>query len=265
MSAPLVSIVITAYNAEPFIGAVIAAALRQNYPNFEIVVVDDGSTDATGSICENISDNRLRYIPRKHLGRSCALNAAISLADGEYIAINDADDISYPDRLSYVVGFMQAQQDVVLVGTDYQTTSEFSPAACDAENRESSSDDYPIRWITSSRLYRSNPFVHSTVLFPKSVWKEAGGYDETLQMCVDYDFFFRTSKYGRVAWLPRKTLCYYTHPASYFKKKNPREYLATLSRIKQRARNALSLPLIARCYDAIPYYVALKSLLASWR
>ena len=75
---PMVSIVITAYNAERFIGACINAALEQTYPNFEVLVVDDGSTDGTAQICSSVADPRFRYVTWGRLGRPKALNAGIA-------------------------------------------------------------------------------------------------------------------------------------------------------------------------------------------
>src|SRR5262245_3813558 len=104
---PLVSIVITAYNAERYIGACIQAALAQNYPNFEVLVVDDGSTDTTAKICSSVSDSRFHYMTWGRLGRPKALNAGVAAAKGDYIAINDADDLSLPHRLQYSMDFVQ--------------------------------------------------------------------------------------------------------------------------------------------------------------
>src|SRR5208283_6090399 len=101
---PKVSIVFTTYNDERYIGASVSAALAQDYSNFEVVVVDDGSTDSTEGVFKGISDTRLRYMKRDRMGRSAALNEAIAQAEGDFIAINDADDLSFPFRLSYVMG-----------------------------------------------------------------------------------------------------------------------------------------------------------------
>src|SRR5262249_25775831 len=124
-NTPQVSIVITAYNAERYIGACINAALGQTYPNFEVLVVDDGSTDNTADICRAVTDPRFRYLTWGRAGRPKALNAGIAAAKGEYIAINDADDLSFPYRLQCAMEFYQRHPDVAIIGTAYYETDHF--------------------------------------------------------------------------------------------------------------------------------------------
>ena len=121
----MVSIVITAYNAEQFIGACIKAALAQTYPNFEVLVVDDGSTDGTSRICRSIADPRFHYLTWGRLGRPRALNAGVDAAKGEYIAINDADDLSLPYRLQYSIDFMREHPEMAYLGTGFAETNTF--------------------------------------------------------------------------------------------------------------------------------------------
>ena len=123
-SRPSVSIVMTAYNSAATIKAAIDAALGQNYPTFEIVVLDDGSTDETEPICRSFTDPRLRYLKRQRIGRPKALNEAILSAQGDYIAINDADDLSHPFRLQHSMTVMNAHPEVAIMGTNYWKTSQ---------------------------------------------------------------------------------------------------------------------------------------------
>ena len=256
---PKVSIVMTAYNAASTIRASLAAALAQNYPDHEVIVVDDGSSDDTEQICRGIADPRLRYIRKGRIGRSQSLNEGVSLARGEYIAINDADDLSLPNRLEYVLGFLERHKDIAFVGTAYAETRQFyqeipSPLLVD----EAEPTRLPA-WISRVRLYRSNPFAHSTVVFPKTTWERVGGYDTQLKICVDYDFFLRAMKVGKMAWLPRRTLLYYRNPASFFRSKSTKEYLRALLRIKRRARRAAQMPGWIRLYELIDVCQALRT------
>ena len=120
-------LLITAYNAEPFIRASIAAALCQQYSNYEVIVVDsDGSVDRTEAICRDFThDPRFRYLKRNRIGRSQALNEGITASEGSYIAINDADDLSMPHRLGCATRFLQAHPEAALVATNYVTTHNF--------------------------------------------------------------------------------------------------------------------------------------------
>lgn len=263
MSSCAASIVITAYNAEAYIGASIAAALGQDHLDFEVVIVDDGSTDRTAEICGSISDARLRYFRRARIGRSRALNEAIRLARGKFIAINDADDLSLVSRLSYTTSYLNEHPDCVLVGTAYQTTTEIltTPPTPDAVTTETAKP----KDVNRRALYRGNPFVHSTVVFCKTAWERTGGYDEQLGLCVDYDFFLRAMQFGSIAWLPQPTIYYYKNTTSFFKKKSHNDYLNTLRVIKARARKLLQLPSWVRAYELISYYEVARSIVMAAR
>lgn len=251
---PMISIVMAVYNGASFINASVAAALAQDYSSFEVIVIDDGSIDETEMICRAIHDQRLRYVQRERRGSPTALNEGISLARGEYIAVNDSDDLSFPERLRYVVNFLKAHNDVAVVATAYEKTSTFYQTIPKGTFPPTKMEIPLPEWISPSRLYRSNPFVHSTLIFPKAIWKLAGGYDEDLGMCIDYDFTLRAAQFGKVAWLPERTVLWYTNPTSFYKKKSTKEYLNTLSFIKGRARRQLKMPAWVRLYDLMMIY-----------
>ncbi len=251
---PMVSIVITAYNAERFIKATVVAALAQDYPNFELVVVDDGSTDRTAAICESIDDPRLRFYRAARIGRSRALNKAVELARGEYIANNDADDLSFAYRLRYVMNFVSSHADLALVGTPAVPTPifvehvppEYIPLA-----RSSRDVAENVAWPSRITMYRRNVFNHSTVVYPKTVWRLMGGYDEGLDVCEDYDFYLRAMQFGRAAILPEPTVLWLTKSGGYFRKKSMGDYFRTMNLIKRRAYHLLNLPVWMRPYHAI--------------
>lgn len=250
---PMVSIVITVYNAERFIGACIKAALTQTYPNFEVLVVDDGSTDGTGQICRSISDPRLRYLTWGRLGRPKALNGGIAEAKGEYIAINDADDLSLPNRLQFVMEFVQMHANVALIGTEYYETAEFLediPRSI-VDGAFPTHDPKPPVWLSRSMIFRKNPFVNSTIVYPRTTWERIGGYDENLSITEDYDFDLRALQYGSAVLLPARTVLWFTNPTSFFKQKSKQEDLRALRLIKRRAHRLLNLPLWLRWYQPL--------------
>jgi glycosyltransferase involved in cell wall biosynthesis len=249
---PLVSIVITAYNAERYIGACIKAALAQTYPNFEVVIVDDGSTDGTAQICRSITDPRVRYLTWGRLGRPKALNAGIAEAKGAYIAINDADDLSLPYRLGYAMEFFMKHPDVAIIGTGFHETREFLdrvPGTLAGESR--TLDSKPPMWLSRTTVFRRNLFVNSTVIYPKSTWERIGGYDEHLGITEDYDFDLRALQCGSAALLPGRTVLWFTSPTSFFKQKSMQENLRALRFIKRRAHRLLNLPLWLRWYQPL--------------
>ena len=259
---PKVSLLITAYNAESFIMASITAALSQQYANYEVIVVDDGSEDRTEAICKVFThDSRFRYLKRNRIGRSRVLNEGISASTGSYIAINDADDLSMPHRLGYATDFLQAHPEAALVATNYVTTHTFRESIPGDLLPHASEKHEPSVWLSAAKLYYSNPIVHSTVVFRRAMWEAVGGYNEQLSMCVDYDLFLRAMRVGKVALLPGSTVVYFKNPKTYFKKKSHLEYLRTLFTIKRQARESLALPSWIRACDAIPVYLIARSVL----
>jgi glycosyltransferase involved in cell wall biosynthesis len=251
MTVPKVSIVITAYNAERYIGACVAAALAQTYPNFEVVVVNDGSTDATEGICASIADPRFRYFNLGRMGRCMALNEAVSRATGDYIANNDVDDLSLPHRLEYVMEFFSRHDGVAYAATRFAETLVFLPAP-PADLRRPGGlprKDEGIVWPSRADVFRRNLFNHSTLVYPKSVWKDIGGYDEQLTVSEDYDFYLRALQCGRAALLPGRTVLWYTNPDGFFKHTIRRDdYLRSMTLIKSRAHRLLRLPFWVKLY-----------------
>jgi glycosyltransferase involved in cell wall biosynthesis len=239
----MVSIVITAYNAERFIGACLRAALAQTYPRFEVVVVDDGSTDKTTEICRAISDERLRVLGWGRLGRPKALNAGVGAAKGDYIAIDDADDLCLPHRLRYCMDFLAGHPDVAYLGTGFAATDVFLDAVPERviADATAGAGDGPV-WPSPGELFRRNLFTNSTLVYPKSTWERIGGYDEGLTNSEDYDFHLRALQCGPAVLLPGRTVLWYTNPNGFFKQKTKREHLRALGVIKRRAHRLLGLP-----------------------
>jgi len=212
-------------------------------------VVDDGSVDSTDSVCKGISDRRLRYLKRNRIGRSAALNEAISQATGEFIAINDADDLSFPFRISYVMGSFAVLPSLLLVGTNCASTNQFLqelPARnqCDDERQKGS-----LAILNKERLYRGMPFAHSTAVFRKDAWLRAGGYNESLGICVDYDFVLHVARLGDIGYLPKSTVLFLNNRSSFFQTKKTSAYLKTLFAIKKEFRRDFKMPLRFRVLD----------------
>jgi glycosyltransferase involved in cell wall biosynthesis len=107
-----VTVVMTALNAEASIQGAVESVLNQDYSNLELVVIDDGSTDGTNEILARFSDSRLRIVTGRHQGRSAALNMAIAMSKGELIALNDADDVSLPGRISKQALFLVEHEQI---------------------------------------------------------------------------------------------------------------------------------------------------------
>ena len=116
---PRISVIMPAYNAEKYIREAIDSILAQTYTDFEFIIIDDASTDATASIVESYSDERIRFFRNEHnMGVANTLNRGLDLAVGEYIARMDSDDISLPERFAKQVEFMDTHTDVIVCGSN---------------------------------------------------------------------------------------------------------------------------------------------------
>jgi len=116
---PLVTVAMSAYNASETIDFALRSILTQTYQNWELILVDDGSTDRTREIISCIQDSRVRFIqePSGNRGLASRLNQCVRLARGQYVARMDADDVAYPQRLERQVQFLEEHRDIDLLGT----------------------------------------------------------------------------------------------------------------------------------------------------
>ncbi|MDO4818616.1 MAG: glycosyltransferase family A protein [Akkermansia sp.] len=125
--SPLFSVVIPAYNARKFIPLTIESILRQSVQDFEIVVVNDGSTDDTLEILQGVADPRLRVITRENGGECVARNHGLREARGKYIAFLDSDDVWLPNHLEQALGFMEAHPDIAWFSSTMKTVQDIAP------------------------------------------------------------------------------------------------------------------------------------------
>jgi len=234
-------------------------------------VVDDGSSDRTEEMCRAITDPRFRYVYEGRLGRPRALNVGIDRAQGDFIAINDADDLSLPHRLEYSMTFLRAHPEVAFLGTGFAETAVFHesvPREILTATGRSAELGAPL-WPSRLTIYRKNLFNNSTLLFPKAVWRAVGGYDERLSLCEDYDFYLRALQCGKAALLPGQTVLWYTNPNGFFKQKSLEEYLTAMGFIKRRALGLLGLPrwmrfyhpVWVKAYQAVRWYSQMRALI----
>jgi glycosyltransferase involved in cell wall biosynthesis len=173
----------------------VQSVLDQSEADLELIVIDDGSVDATPALLGAIRDPRLRVERRPPAGLTPSLNRAIELARAPLLARLDADDVALPDRLARQRRFLDAHPEVGLLGTGAREV--------DAAGRvvglvTPPPDDLGIR----RALIRRNPFVHSSVLMRRRVIDEVGGYDPALPVAQDYELWMRMSRVTRLANLP---------------------------------------------------------------
>jgi glycosyltransferase involved in cell wall biosynthesis len=170
INTPLVSFIVTAFNEEFNIEAAVYSCLNQTYKNFEIIVVDDGSTDKTLSVLESIKSEKL-FVLKNHrnLGFTESLKKAIEFSRGEFIARLDADDINSPYRLEEQMRYFFNNNQLALVGSWALTVNTYSGDVIITR--------MPVSYSEIKRnIGRENPFIHSTVIFKKKFYLETEGF-----------------------------------------------------------------------------------------
>lgn len=206
-SGPGVSILLSVYNGSRDLPAVLASLTAQSYVDFEIVAVNDGSTDGSGEVLERLASRepRLRVHHQRNTGLGPALNVAASLARAPLLARQDVDDVSAPTRLERQLSLMDARQDVVLCGTwtwfvepTDQITGAFEPPDDAVRLR---------RYLDNG----SNPFVHGSIMMRKDAFHRAGGY-RFRRDCEDYDLWLRLAELGSLAMVESPEYRYRLNP-----------------------------------------------------
>ncbi len=195
--APKISVIMPVYNSEKYLNEAIESILRQSYTDFEFLIIDDCSTDNSPSIIQSYRDPRIRYIHNDgNQGVAYSLNRGLALAQGEYIARMDADDISLPEKFKHQVSFLDQHPAVGVLGT----------AVClmDASGKKRDKLSFPTEHISLYwRLcFFENPIIHPTVMMRKDVVDRAGGYLVEMTNSEDYDLWCRLSGFTHLANLP---------------------------------------------------------------
>jgi glycosyltransferase involved in cell wall biosynthesis len=192
VSTPAVSVVMAVFDGAPWVGAAVESLLGQTIADLEVVVIDDGSTDATPDVLASIRDPRLRIERSVRQGLTRALNRALDLARAPLVARLDADDLALPERLTLQCRYLDAHPEVGLLGTGAREV--------DAAGREMAVIRPPVEDAAIRRaLIRANPFVHSSVIVRRAVLDRAGGYDPSFPVAQDYDLWMRLARVTRLA------------------------------------------------------------------
>jgi glycosyltransferase involved in cell wall biosynthesis len=183
------------HNGEQHLRASIESILRQTFRDFELVIVDDGSTDGTAAILDAYEDDRIvLHRSSSNVGLTASLNRGLEQAQGRYVARQDDDDISEPDRLERQVSFLEANGKVALLAGAYRRIDGEGTVTA---TRTVPTDTAAIRW----RLLFLNAFTSSSVVFRRDVVTRLGGYDEDFPFAQDYDLWSRIARTEPVAAL----------------------------------------------------------------
>jgi glycosyltransferase involved in cell wall biosynthesis len=207
MPGSKISVIIPAYNAERFLGETIQSVLDQTFQDFEVIVVDDGSTDSTREVVAAFDDQRIRYTYQDNRGPAAARNTGIAAAKGEYIAPLDADDLALPHRFAAQIGILEAHPSLAVVGSGYKWIDE---EGCDVPWDNHSWQRWPELNQIRDWLFDC-PFVPSATMFRRAAWEDVGGFDEGLIGPEDWHFWMRLVLGGHQMGWHKDVVCLYRH------------------------------------------------------
>lgn len=206
---PKVSVIMAVYNGERHVREAIDSILCQTFEDFEFLIINDGSTNGTREVVLSYGDARIRLVDNeKNNGQTRSLNRGLRLARGQFVARQDADDISEPERLANQVAFLEKRSEVALLGSWYkEVDTEGKLIAC----RRLPCDWTNIRW---SLLFYC-PFVHTSVMMRKSVvLGQIGFYNEAFEYSQDFELWCRIARRLPVANLAECLVRFRINPSS---------------------------------------------------
>ncbi len=217
------------YNGGDDLAASLRSIANQTFRDWEMVIVDDASTDQTRAIVEEFAqqDGRFQLLQNeKNKGQTACLNQGLRACRSEWVARQDADDLSHPERLAKQMEFLRRNPETILLGTQ--------GVLIDASSRKIGLLDVPcdeagIHWCAPFL----NPFLHTSVVFRRSAAEELSGYDEGFRIAQDYDLWTRMIGVGRTANLAER-LVSYRHAESSLSKTGREVAFAEADRVSVR-------------------------------
>jgi len=195
------------YNASEFLREAVESIFAQSFSDFEFLIIDDGSTDGSQSIIRSYDDSRIRFAQNeKNIGVAATLNRGLDLAQGEYIARMDADDISLPRRLEKQIHFMDKNPEIGVSGTWIQLFGDQLRVV----------DRSPVgASVVKAYLLFDNPMFHHSVILRRDTMKKHGlRYDPVFNRTEDLDLWSRASEYIAMDNLPKVLVRFRVHDAS---------------------------------------------------
>jgi glycosyltransferase involved in cell wall biosynthesis len=193
-----ITALMSVHNGLPFVADAVRSVLAQTCGDFEFLILDDASTDGTRDFLRTLRDPRVRVIElAENIGLTAALNRGLREAKGEFIARQDADDISHPRRFSRQLAFLRANAKCAAVGSQAWLV--------DARGRALGKKNLPLTHagIRFAHLF-DNMLAHAAVMFRRAAVLDAGGYDETFTASQDYDLWSRLGERHELANLPQR-------------------------------------------------------------
>lgn len=210
MSAPAITVLMPVYNAAPFLRESVSSILGQTFRDFELLIIDDGSTDHSVKVLELFNDQRIRLVRHAENQRLIAtLNEGLLLAKGKYVARMDADDVSLPNRLQLQWDYMERHPDVAVCGMQME----------DLDKRQALSRVYEAPDMISAALLFSCALAHPTVMIRRAVTTAfPSAYDPGFPHAEDYALWAQISVSHRLANLKEVGVRYRLHAGQVSRK-----------------------------------------------
>ncbi|MBT2701614.1 glycosyltransferase family 2 protein [Bacillus sp. ISL-40] len=251
-----VSVLITVYNGESFVKYAIDSILNQTYKDFELIIVNDGSLDGTKEILDQINDHRVKVFHfDKNKGVAFARNFGVEKANGDWIVMQDSDDISLPQRIEKQINFIKLNSDLVAVGSLVKVFLEENYKINPGIKEWKKGINY---WFNSKvtredinrAKFNGCPVVHSALTISKAALLKSGGYDCNYKCCEDYDLIMKLLELGPIENVP-EILCRYRIRFSSRSRSN--------SALTNKEINLIAIKYLVReCYsnkDSIPNFI----------
>lgn len=256
MTLPRVSVLLPVRNGMPYLPEAIESLVNQSFGNFELIVINDGSTDGSREYLEGIGDPRLRVISSDGGGLAAALNAGLAEARGQFVARQDADDWSMRERFATQVAYLEAHPEIALVATCADYVDSGGNPMENAWTRAVRVQQDPAQ--TPEQILAMMPLTccltHGSVMLRAEVLRAAGGYDQAMVPAEDYDLWLRLLPKHQLAKLPERLYAYRVHDEQSSTVRRP-EQVARVIEAKLRfvRRQVPSLPhpvrLVLPCND----------------
>jgi glycosyltransferase involved in cell wall biosynthesis len=203
--SPQISVILPVHNGEKFIAEAVNSVLSQTYRDFELIIINDGSSDRTDEILSTYSDDRIRIVNNSSsLRLSRSLNKGIELSQGKFIARMDADDISLPERFEKQLIFLDKHPEIGVVGCQAKKIDENGNIVGRFTHP---TEPEIIKWD----LFFETPLTHPTIMMRADIAKSTDGFSPDLIASVDYDYWSRLVKVTKLANLPEDLLLYRVH------------------------------------------------------
>jgi glycosyltransferase involved in cell wall biosynthesis len=212
---PQISVVMSVFNTEKFIKAALESILNQTFKDFEIVLINDGSSDKSMDIVAQYDDPRIRIVNQTNHGLVYSFNKGVDLARADYIARMDADDISLPSRFAKEHKWLESNPKRGLVGTFFCYMDEETSTPTEVVMTA------PTKHIDLVRMMHIvNPFGHGSIMMRKSAVLGVGGYRDEYEPAEDYDLWRRIAMEWEIGQIPEVLYLWRFHPGSISRRKS---------------------------------------------